>query len=483
MNRSLTTVSKQLIIALALLTSNAFMAQEESKTFQERFIVAEDAVVNINTSYADIEFETWDKDEVAITATITLEGATKEEAENYFKNSPIEILGNSKEIKISSKSKNNDFFTSFDSENIFNHGGMRIEVPEIASFVVSVPQIAPFPEMPPLPLTDAFTFDYEEYQEDGDKYMKKWQKNFEKSFDKKHQKRLEEWAERMEEQAEKIEKRMEKRNEERAQLMEEKAELLEKRHEDMQQRHEELEEKRAHIEKEREELRSFIGTSRVNGADVPNVFYFSNEGEQKNFKIKKTIKISLPKSTKIKMDVRHGEVKLAENTKNLNAKLSHSRLWAVTIDGEETIVSASYTPVTVQKWNYGQLSTSYSEEISLSEVVQLQLQATSSEVTIDKLFKNAFVKNDFGAVHILEMGNDFEELDISVRNGDLTVTMPKVATNVYVKGNSSSLKLPTGLQIEETKNGTTTIYKGHHLKNNSKRSIVITSDYSEVILQ
>ena len=475
MNRSLTTVSKQLIIALALLTSTAFLGQEERKTFQERFIVAEDAVVNINTSYADIEFETWDKDEVAITATITLEGATKEEAENYFKNSPIEILGNSKEIKISSKSKNNDFFTSFDSENIFNHGGMRIAVPEIASFVVSVPQIAPFPEMPPLPLTEAYTFDYEEYQKDGDKYMKKWQKNFEKSFDKKHQKRLEEWAERMEEQAEEMEIRMEEHNAKRAELMEE-------RHEALQQRLEEREEKRAHLQSDKDEHRAFIHTSRNSSGEAPNIFYYSSEGEQKNFKIKKTIKISLPKSTRIKMDVRHGEVKLAENTKNLNAKLSHSSLWAVTIDGEETSVSASYSPVTVQKWNYGQLSTSYSEDISLSEVVQLQLQATSSEVTIDKLFKNAFVKNDFGAVHILEMGNDFEELDISVRNGELTVTMPKVATNVYVKGNSSTLKLPTDLQIVETKNGTTTIHKGYHLKNNSNRSIVITSDYSEVVL-
>ena len=116
----MTLVSKQLIIALGLLTSAGVFSQAESKTFQERFIVADDAVVNINTSYADIEFETWDKDEVAITATISLEGATKEEAKEYFENSPIEILGNSKEIKISSKSKNNDFFERFDSNTFFD---------------------------------------------------------------------------------------------------------------------------------------------------------------------------------------------------------------------------------------------------------------------------------------------------------------------------------------------------------------------------
>jgi len=468
----MTLVSKQLIIALGLLTSAGVFSQAESKTFQERYIVADDAVVNINTSYADIEFETWDKDEVAITATISLEGATKEEAKEYFENSPIEILGNSKEIKISSKSKNNDFFERFDSNTFFDDNEMHIEVPEIASFVVSVPQIAPFPEMPPLPQTEAFIFDYEAYQEDGEKYMKKWQKNFEKSFDKKHQKRLEEWAERMEEKGEAIEKRMEEYNERRE-------ELMEKREEAMQERQEKMEERREKMHEEREERRMLINS----GEGSPNIFYYSSEGKQKNFKIKKTIKISLPKSTRIKMDVRHGEVKLAENTKNLNANLSHSSLWAVTIDGEETIVSAAYTPVNVQKWNYGQLSTSYSEEISLAEVVQLQLQATSSDVTIDKLFKNAFVKNNFGAVHILEMGSDFEELDISVKNGELNVNLPKVASNIYVKGNSSSLKLPPNLKVVETKNGSTSIHKGYHLNGNSNRSVIITSDYSEVVLQ
>ena len=68
------------------------------------------------------------------------------------------------------------------------------------------------------------------------------------------------------------------------------------------------------------------------------------------------------------MNVRHGEVKLAENTKNLNATLSHSSLWATTIDGDETNILASYSPVEVKNWNYGQLETKYSKDINLAEV-------------------------------------------------------------------------------------------------------------------
>jgi len=259
--------------------------------------------------------------------------------------------------------------------------------------------------------------------------------------------------------------------------------MMKERQVEIQQRLQERDEKRTLLKNDRDELRQSINSRRDSVGNAPNIFYYTNEGEHKKYKIDKTIKISLPKSTRIKMKVRHGEVKLAENTKDLNANLSHSSLWASIIDGEETNVSASYTPVRVQKWNYGQLSTSYSEEVTLSEVVQLQLQATSSEVTINKLFKNALVKNNFGAVHILELGKEFEDLDVSVTNGEFNVTLPKVATNIYVKGNSSTLKLPVELDLVETKNGTTTIHKGFHLKGTSNRSLVITSDYSEVVLQ
>ena len=475
MNRSKRIVSRQLIIALGVLASTGLFAQKESKTFQERFIVAEDAVLDVNTSYADIEFETWDKDEVAITATITLEGATKEEAEAYFKNSPIEILGNSHKVTVTSRSGNSRFFINRDSIFNFDISEMDFEMPEIASFVISGPQIAPFPEMPPLPQTEAFDFDYEAYEKDGEKYMKKWQKNFEKSFDKEHQKRLEAWAARMEERSEQWGERMAQQEERRARQLEERAQILEQR---IAQQEQKREERRA----KQEEIRHMIHASRDSIRLAPNTFYFATDGEQKKYKIKKNINIKLPKATRIKMDVRHGEVKLAANTKNLNANLSHSSLLAFTIEGLDTQVSAAYSPVSVQRWNYGQLSTSYSDQVTLAEVVQLQLQATSSEVNIDKLLKSAFIKNNFGALHIAELGSNFKELDISLKNGELDVQLPKVATDVYIKGNASELTVPASLSLAHTKNGNTTIDKGFHLKAGSGKSIMITSDYSDMVI-
>ncbi|WP_157491628.1 hypothetical protein [Maribacter thermophilus] len=481
MNRSLKVASNQFIIVLgALTTSLSALGQKESTSFTESFNVADDAVLNINTSYADIEFETWNKNTVEVVTTIELEGATKKEAEDYFGKQPVKVMGNSKSIEITSGT---DRFGLFGPQE-FNYSDFNIEIPEVTPFVVEIPEIAPFPEiaeMPPLPDTKAFKFDYEAYEKDGDKYMRKWQKNFEKSFDKKHQKKLEEWAKRMEEsfQEEQL-KAYEKRRED---LLKKREDLLEESQKRRERLLEEREEKLDKLHKERDEHIEFIHMRRDSLRNAPNIFYYSTGEEHKKFKIKKTIKIKMPKSTKIKMNVRHGEVKLAENTKNLNATLSHSSLWASTIEGDETDVSVSYSPVSIQRWNYGQLKTNYSQDIALNEVDNIQLQINSSAVTIDKLLRKAFIKNDFGSLQIGALSKELEEMDVSLKNAELIFSLPTIATEIYIKGNSSEINLPKSLKLNKTTNGNTTVYKGNHLGGNTNASIVITSDYSEVFVE
>jgi hypothetical protein len=137
----------------------------------------------------------------------------------------------------------------------------------------------------------------------------------------------------------------------------------------------------------------------------------------------------------------------------------------------------------VRRWNFGQLKTNYSKDIELREVGSLQLQATSSDVTIDKLLKRAFIKNDFGPLKIVSIGDDFEDMDVSLKNAELHFALPSVATSIYIKGNASEMVLPKNLTLTETKNGNTKILKGYHLSENKDRSLVITSDYSEVTIQ
>ncbi len=476
---------------LGILVANA---QKHTETYNETFVVNDNTVLELNTSHADIEFETWDKDQIGIEAVVTLEGATAEEAKRYFKNDPITIMGNSKRIGIRTNSGNSwSFSPSFN---------ITMDIPELEPFIMDIPEIpelAEIPEFakfPPMPVVPFHDFDYEAYKEDGEKYLKKWQKEYGKYFDEEYKERMEEWGRRMEARSEEREKRHQERLQERERAREERSEAMEAAKAERMERMEEARERRAEA---REERRAAVEARRVERfihhdsmvypfivgdslGRLPNTFYFNSDGEDKNYKVKKTIKIKMPKNTKIKMNVRHGEVKLAKNTKNIKATLSHAYLWASTIDGDQTNIKVSYSPVSVQKWNYGQLQTDYSENVDLREVLNLRLSATSSDVSIDHLLKSAFIKSDLGPLHINTISENFKELDITLQNAELICNLPSTAYAIYINGTNSRVDCPDKLKLDRKKNLNTEIVKGYHLDENNKASIVIHSKYSNILL-
>src|SRR5690606_38744854 len=139
----------------------------------------------------------------------------------------------------------------------------------------------------------------------------------------------------------------------------------------------------------------------------PNVYYFSSRGENKAYKVKKRITVKMPKYLKLNMNIRHGEVKLAANTKNINANLIYSSLLASTIEGNLTDIQASYSPISVQHWDYGKLSTDYSDRVNLQVVGALDLNSNASEVVIGRLVDRAKLQNRFGSLSIEAVSDGF----------------------------------------------------------------------------
>ena len=479
---------KLIVFAICLMTIGA-NGQKQSKTYSEVFNVNPETVLDIDTRNADIEFETWDKDQIAVEAVVEIEGATVEEAADYFEDRSVEIVGNSEKIKISTGS---NYSWSF-SHSMDALKDLHIEIPDFHFEMPELPELPEAPEVPPVvadlshmpmpPVPPVVAFDYEAYKKDGEKYMKKWQRKFEKGFDKDYEKKMEEWSAKMEERQEIMQKRheemqqrhlemAEKQREAQEKRMEKRAEAMEKRALEMEKRLEEREKVRALREKEREARRQDA-----------NIFYFSHDGKHKKYEVKKTIKIKMPKGTKIKMNVRHGEVKLAENTKNINARLSYASLVANTIDGDLTIIKTSYSPVSVQKWNYGLLQADYSDHIDLREVLNLRLSTVSSNTTIDKILKNLVADNKMGPLTINEVSKDFKEVDISLQNAELVFHLPETAFEIEVDGQSSKLEAPTSLTLDQAKNYGTTVHKGYKMNKNSDKSILINAAYSDVVLK
>ena len=488
----------RLITMIVTLTMVGAYGQKQNKTFSEEFNVNAETVLDINTSNADIEFETWEKNQIQVEAIIEIEGATAEQSKSYFEKNAIEIVGNSEKVKISTGSDFSWSFThSMDALNDLNISfpDMHFEMPEMPE----MPELSELPEMievesmlmdlsdMPVPPVPAVEFDYEAYEKDGEKYLKKWQKKFDKGFDEEYQKKMENWNAKMQVKREVMEKRMEEMQEKRQLMQEKRIAAQEKRVEKqsllMEKRAAEMEKRMEKRMEEREQQRERLEEERKKHGNKSNSFYFSNDGERKEFKVKKTIKIKMPKDTKIKMNVRHGEVKLAENTNNLNAKLSYAALIANTIDGEQTSIQTSYSPVSVQKWNYGLLRTDYSEKVNLKEVLDLRLSATSSDVTVEKLLKRMVVNNKMGLLTIKSISEDFKEIDVSLQHAEFQGILPATAFLIEVDGVGSKLTAPASLTLDRTKDNNNTFHKGFNINKNGDKSIVIDSKYSEVVLK
>jgi hypothetical protein len=482
--------------------TNALWGQKKTKTFHENFNVSNDVVLEVNTSYADIEFETWNKNQVDIVAVVALEDVSEEEANNYFKKEAVKIVGNSKNISISTALPHQEDMV-YDTEDFdidflhdFNADGDTHSIAPL----VALPEFPEMLEMPPLPPMNIQAFDYEAYKKDGEAYLKEWKKDFEKGFGKEYQKKMEEWSKRMELKREEIDKRRLEMEKIREEAHQDRMEEVQRRTMEIQEKMEEqqsraIENKHRAINIRNGNKTITIAIDTNNGVkrefmvmeerehNAPNVFYSIKNGVDKNLKVKKTIKIKLPKSTKIKMNVRHGEVILAENTKNLNATLSYSSLLATTIDGDKTYIDASYSPVSVQKWNYGQLKADYSDKVNIKEVENLTLNATFSDVTIENLLHKAFIKNNFGPLSINSISKDFTDLDINLQNAEFRCVLPKTAFNIAVNGSNSELVHPKELQMVKTKNGYNTLNKGYNINKTSGKSIIINSKFSEVVLR
>ena len=100
-----------------LMGTSIIWGQKRTKTFHENFNVSGDVVLEVNTSYADIEFETWNRNQVDIVAVVELEDVSEEEASNFFKKEPVKIVGNSKSISISTALGHREF-TTYNTKDI-----------------------------------------------------------------------------------------------------------------------------------------------------------------------------------------------------------------------------------------------------------------------------------------------------------------------------------------------------------------------------
>lgn len=480
-----------------LLGAGLNLSSQETRTYREEFKVGPEVIVEVNTSYADIEFETWSKNEVEVEAIITLEGATPEEANAFFDQPRVDIVGNSSKVSIRTGGYgSHSLFASSDMD--FGDLDFQFEMPDmppmpempelapmVEDIIASIPEIAAMPPVPPMPDAD---FDYEAFKKDGQKYIEKWQKKFEKEFDEEYRAEFEAWGKEMGKEMEaRIEAREAAREAMKEQRDRQRAEMQEQRQEIQEQMREQREEMREQQMEAREQARLAQRQAREAQAQVPNnrnpgTFYMRGASGNQKFTIKKTIKVKMPKGARLKMNVRYGEVKLADNAFNTKANLSYASLFANTIDGRDTDIAARYSPVTVERWNGGRLQTEFSDGVELHEVGQLNMVSRSSMVTIDHLLREVSIDSRMGLLVISGVADDFRDMDISVAYGELRFDLPRNSYDITVSEDRSEVLYPDFISWEAPQGERPQVRKGFSQQKGSGKSILINTAYSEVTL-
>lgn len=186
------------IVALCVVTSSAF-AQDKEEKLKERFSTNEDVEILVDTRYADVIFETWNKDEVSIEAYVEGENAT--DAAQQWK---LDVQGNSKLIQIIGREGYRDARV-VDLRNI---NDLNLDLTEIIGSSLSVVEpvmnglIGPMLEGlsgTALPRefyeeTGKMRFDHEAYRKEGQAYIKRWEKEMDKSFGPDFERKMERWG-------------------------------------------------------------------------------------------------------------------------------------------------------------------------------------------------------------------------------------------------------------------------------------------------
>ena len=525
------------ILVLCLMTTIGYAQKKMTKTSQS-IKVNKDVVVELNTSHVEIEIDTWSRNEVAIEAYIEGHKLSEDQLKKALENWNLKVEGSTDKVTISSAGGSypalliSDDYSGVLQDLEYHLADLPViprmpeiimlpNMPVIAEFP-ALPEMPEMPKMPKLPKlpkgVTTIDFDYKRYQEEGEKYLTEWSKKYEKEGGKEFQKNMEDWArkfaesgyqEKMSKWGEEYSKRFEgkwakdlekwgekfgetygkdmekwgeefgekfgkewevrmeawgerfgKEMEERAKVMEERAKAMEERGEAMEKRSEEMEKR---LEERREEMQDRRDSYSVRRLEVGN-----------NSKVKKVIKIKIPKKAKLKTNIRHGELRLSSVIYNMKGDISHSFLLADNIDGSETSINVSYSPVVINTWNVGTLNLNFVDKAQIKNAINLVLNSKSSNINIEHLTDTGIIDGSFGDLTISNLAETFRNLNLVLENSDALISLPKnIDYSLYFKGNRSKYN---------NKPTTQKTIRNYPEGQSSNRNIMVNAKFSNVII-
>lgn len=366
-----------------------------TKTKQHTFSVKKDVVIELNSTYTNIEFELTDNNIVAIETVMDIEGLSKTEANAYFKKWEFKASKQQNKLIISS------FLNNKTTKNLDKHGyykGYFIDDSQLDAIAPEKKVSSKTNETKEANFTiksskeKSKVFDYKTYIEEGDRYLIRFQKETNEPVGKR-------WFNKTKKERILMQQSVKKKQPKK-------------------------EKKTINVAKQninsKEKLKAQLKKSKLPKANVRSL--------PKRAIITKTLKIKIPKYAQLAINVRHGKVIFSDDVTNLKADLSYVLLEANKISGANTLIKGAYTNLEINQWKAGSLDLTFSEFALIKEVVTIDITADASLVSIDNITESIDAKGNFKMLSV-ELSSEIKQANIDVE--DSKVVWIKLPTNLY----------------------------------------------------
>ena len=190
----------KLITLLFFCFALSVSAQEKLTKVLKKIDVTKDVEIDLNTSYVQIEIDTWNKSTLEIEAYIEGEKLSKEDLQKALKAWNLKIEGSGSNVSITSDGSHD----SWDISQITSGALESLEALKVLEVlgdmdfgdIPEMPEMPELPEMPEMPEMGRFeipelpelpelpngitnvSFDTEAYKKGGEAYLDKWSKDF-----------------------------------------------------------------------------------------------------------------------------------------------------------------------------------------------------------------------------------------------------------------------------------------------------------------
>ncbi|MEJ6791905.1 MAG: hypothetical protein QNK89_03990 [Lacinutrix sp.] len=198
------------LMVLLFLTLFSIQAQQKLNKAVQTVKVNNDVTVELNTSHTNIEVDTWNKDYLEVEAYIESKKLTKEELKTFLRKWKIEVNGSGNYVSIDSKGSSGLWDSDmnlelFENESLEALSNMDFDLDlNLKSLLESLKGLESLKDLPEalkvLRIPESpdgnynLDFDFDRYQEEGEKYLDIWSKKYRKKYGAEYEQEMREWA-------------------------------------------------------------------------------------------------------------------------------------------------------------------------------------------------------------------------------------------------------------------------------------------------